>query len=157
MPGSRARAAALRARDLGSTGTFASAPRSESSKERLHLGLDVGAAHRLLPARRAAPRAADVAEDPAEDVAEVAEVEVAEVDVRAAGARRRPRRCRAERSYCLALLLVGEDVVRSLHLLEALLRGLVAGVRVGVVLARELAVRLLDLVLRGAFFTPSVS
>ena len=49
----------------------------------------------------------------------------------------------------LALLGVAEDVVRLGDLLEALLGLLVAGVLVGVVLARELAVRLLDLVGRG--------
>ena len=54
--------------------------------------------------------------------------------------------CRAEAVVLLALLGVGEHVVRRLHLLEALLRVLVARVRVGMVLARELAVRLLDLV-----------
>ena len=57
---------------------------------------------------------------------------------------------RAEAVVRLPLLGVGEDVVRRLHLLEALLGGLVALVRVRVVLARELPVRLLDLVGRGA-------
>ena len=49
----------------------------------------------------------------------------------------------------LALLGVGQDRVRLLHLLEALLGLLVARVLVRVVLARELAVGLLDLVGRG--------
>ena len=52
----------------------------------------------------------------------------------------------AERVVRLALLGVGEHVVRALHLLEALLGGVVAGVSVGVVLAGELPVRLLDVV-----------
>src|SRR5581483_11365464 len=52
----------------------------------------------------------------------------------------------AEAVVRLPLLLVGEDVVRRLHLLEALLGGRVARIGVGVVLARELAVGLLDLV-----------
>src|SRR5262249_633245 len=82
-----------------------------------HLGLDVRAAHRL---RARAASAAAVAEDVPEDVAEVPEI--AEVDVDAAGARPRsaaPVR-RAVAVVCLPLLCVGEDVVRRLHLLEAL-------------------------------------
>src|SRR5919206_513555 len=54
----------------------------------------------------------------------------------------------AARVVLLALLGVGQDRVRALDLLEALLGGLVAGVAVRVVLARELAVRLLDVLLR---------
>src|SRR5262249_15291023 len=89
-------------------------------------------------------------EDVAEDVAEV--TEIAEVDVDAA----RPRTGsaaavrRAEAVVGLPLFGVGQDVVRRLHLLEALLGGLVALVGVRVVLARELPVGLLDLVRRGA-------
>src|SRR5207244_4162436 len=79
-----------------------------------------------------------------------APVEVAEVDVGPAGAWRAAAVGRAEAVVRLPLLRVGEDVVRRLHLLEALLGGLVARVRVRVVLARELAVRLLDLFGRGA-------
>src|SRR4029078_3719320 len=97
------------------------------------------------------PRAQEVAEASPEDVAEV---EVAEVDVDAAWAR--PRRAagvrRAAAVVCLPLLGVREDVVRGLHLLEALLGALVPLVRVRVELARELAVRLLDLVGRRALF-----
>ncbi len=58
---------------------------------------------------------------------------------------RRGRSSSPTRSYCFALLGVGEHVVGALHLLEPLL---VPGVRVRVHLADELAVRLLDLVLR---------
>ena len=52
-------------------------------------------------------------------------------------------------SYCLALLGVGQDRVGLLDLLEALLGVLVAVVRVRVVLARQLAVGLLDLLVGG--------
>ena len=55
----------------------------------------------------------------------------------------------AELVVLLALLGVGERLVGLADLLELLLRRLVARVLVGVVLARELAERLLDLVLRG--------
>jgi hypothetical protein len=50
----------------------------------------------------------------------------------------------------LALVGIGEDLEGSAHLLELLLGGLVAGVHVRVVLARQLPVRLFDLVLAGA-------
>jgi hypothetical protein len=56
----------------------------------------------------------------------------------------------AELVVARALLRVGEDLVRLGDLLERLLGLLVAGVAVGVVLERELAVRLLDVVLGGA-------
>src|SRR3954465_6471063 len=79
---------------VSSTGTFASAPRSESSNER-RTSVSTSPprtgcrpAHRLgacTPAA-AARGAAEVPEQPAEDVAEIAEVDVAEVDVDAAGA-----------------------------------------------------------------------
>src|SRR5204862_8014 len=47
------------------------------------------------------------------------------------------------------LLVIRERRVGLLDLLEALLRGLVASVAIGVVLARELAVGLLDLLVGG--------
>jgi hypothetical protein len=50
----------------------------------------------------------------------------------------------------LALLSVGENVVGFLQLLEALFRRLVAGVEVGVMLARELAIRRLDVAIARA-------
>src|SRR5213079_1532524 len=56
---------------------------------------------------------------------------------------------RAEGVVLLSLLGIGEHVVRALDLLEALLGGLVPGVLVRVVLARELPVRLLELVRGG--------
>src|SRR5439155_26680454 len=55
----------------------------------------------------------------------------------------------AEAVVLFAFLLVAEDVVGVLDFLEAGLGLLVAGVAVGVVLPRQLAVGLLDLVLRG--------
>src|SRR5439155_23476147 len=55
----------------------------------------------------------------------------------------------AEAVVLLAFLLVAEDVVGVLDFLEAGLGLLVARVAVGVVLPRQLAVGLLDLVLRG--------
>ena len=110
----------------------------------MHVGLDVRPAHGaplLSPLRTAAP------EHPAEQVAEVADVEAAEVEVDVLAARPRPTVRRAEAVVLLALVLVGEDVVRALHPLERILGFLVARVLVRVILARELAVGLLDLVL----------
>ena len=52
----------------------------------------------------------------------------------------------ASRVVGTPLLGIGQRVVGGLHLLELLLGPLVAGVAVRVVLARQLAVRLLDLV-----------
>src|SRR5581483_1177309 len=96
---------------------------------------------------------AAAAEDPSEEVAEVAEVEALAgregEAARPAGAGEASAAVRcAERVVALSLLRVGEDVVGGLHLLEALLRARVARVLVRVVLARELAVRLLDLLRR---------
>jgi hypothetical protein len=54
----------------------------------------------------------------------------------------------------LALLAVGEDVEGVVDPLEFLLRRLVSGVHVGVVLLGQLAVGLLDLVVRGALRNP---
>ena len=54
----------------------------------------------------------------------------------------------AELVVLLALLGVAEHLVGLVDLLELRLGGLVAGVHVGMVLAGELAVRLLDLLLR---------
>src|SRR5262249_27765148 len=88
------------------------------------------------------------AEQPAEEVAEITEVEVAEVDVAEAAGAARPAVGRAERVVGLALLVVREHVVGGLDLLEPLLGLAVARIAVRAMLARELAVRLLDLVLR---------
>jgi hypothetical protein len=109
----------------------------------VHLGLEVAAA---LGARgaRAAAAAGGPADDVGEDVAEAAEAAPERAGVEAAGAAEDPAGV-----VGLALLGVGQDRVRLLHLLEALLGRLVARVAVGVVLARELAVGLLDLLVGG--------
>ena len=49
----------------------------------------------------------------------------------------------------LALLGIAQDVVSFLNFLEALLGGFVARVQIGMILARQLAVRLADLVFFG--------
>jgi hypothetical protein len=49
----------------------------------------------------------------------------------------------------LALLGIAQDVVGFLNLLEALLGGFVAGIQIGMILARQLAVSLADLVFFG--------
>src|SRR4029078_4125360 len=112
-----------------------------------HLDLEIASALTTLLLLLGPPRAA---EQPAEDVAQVAEVgEIEAVEVDAAGTGPAPVGG-AEAVVLLPLLRVGEYVVGALDLLEALLRRGVARVRVRVVLARELAVRLLDLVLARA-------
>ncbi len=50
----------------------------------------------------------------------------------------------------LALLRFAQDIVRFLHFLETLLSGFVARVQIGMVFARQLAVRFADLVFFGA-------
>src|SRR5262249_16308636 len=106
--------------------------------------VDVGAALGLTPLRA---RAAAVEEVP-EDVAESPEVVDGEVAAAAEVTRIEARAAvrGAERVVLLALLRVGEDVVRVLHFLELLLGGRVTRVLVRVVLGRELPVGLLDLV-----------
>jgi ABC-type uncharacterized transport system permease subunit len=56
----------------------------------------------------------------------------------------------------LALLGIGQDVVRLRDLLEALLGVLVPRIAIRVILARELAVGLLDLLVGGVLPTPRV-
>ena len=106
------------------------------------LGLEVGAAFRLRPAPRPATATGAAAEEPAE---EIAEVEVLELRSPKA-LRTRAAVRRAEGVVGLPLLGIREDVVGALDLLEA---GLVTAARVGMTLARELAIGLLDLVGRG--------
>src|SRR5262249_40087618 len=65
-----------------------------------------------------------------------------------------PRLGRAEAVVVRALRLVAEHVVGLLHLLEVRLGLLVARVAVGVVLPRQLAVRLLDLLVGGVALDP---
>ncbi len=150
-PGCRAR---LRSRSLARRARRLEADRNR----RLHaaqrvlegeieLDLHVLAAPAALRLR---PHAATpAAEDPAEQVAEIAELAEVERERTA-----RPELGTAARGapgvVLLALLRVGEDVVGGLHLLEHLLRLFVTRVLVRVVLPGELAVGLLDLVLRGA-------
>ena len=115
-----------------------------------HLDLDVRPALAALRAAAAAAAAASAAEEPAEDVAEV---EVAEVDV----GRPRPAVGRAEGVVLLALLGIGEDVVGLLDLLEPLLGLGIARVVVRVVLAGELPVGLLQVVGGGVLGDARVS
>src|SRR5262249_33629346 len=88
------------------------------------------------------------AEQAAEQIAEVAELAEVEADAAAARIEAHAAVRRPVVVVGLALLGIREDVVSRLELLEALLRLRVARVLVGVVLARELPVRLLDLGLR---------
>ena len=105
--------------------------------------LEVGAA--LGRGRAGTLAATEERAEVAEQVGQVAEVDV--LVARAARPEPLPRRaCRAVAVVRLPLLLVGEDVVRGLHVLEPLLGRRVVRVPVRVQLAGELAVRLLDLV-----------
>ena len=111
------------------------------------MGLDVGAALPALLLLTLLTPTTAAAEEPAEEIAEVAEVADVEVEA-AAGLAAAACAVRTERVVLLALLRVLQHVVRRLDLLEARLRALVARVAIRVMLARELAVRLLDLFLR---------
>src|SRR6266540_243684 len=121
-----------------------------------NLRLEVGAVCcRSLPSAPAGEHAEQVAQ--VADVADVAEPEVLEPDPpsssraaptgEAAGPEARGGHV-PDLVVLLALVLVADDIVSRRDLLEPLLGGLVSGVGVGVVLLRELAVRLLDLRLR---------
>src|SRR6202012_1188414 len=114
-------------------------------------GLEVPPADRP----RFRPATATAVEDAAEDVAEVG-AEAARLGAAAStegvaaaervAARAEPAEGRP-RVVLLALLGVGEDVVRGRDLLELVLGLFVAGVPIRVIFARQLPVRLLDLVL----------
>jgi hypothetical protein len=109
----------------------------------VHVGLQV--APSLRP-RCTSGRSAT--EEVREDVAKAAEA--ASPAAREAGAREAAAAEEAAaRVVRLALLGIGQDRVGRLDLLEALLRSLVALVRVRVVLPGELAVGLLDLLVGG--------
>jgi len=113
----------------------------------VHVGLEVASS--LRPGRPPGSRAT---EEVGEDVAEAAEAATGASGSAAAAeaaARESATEDAAAGVVLLALLGVGQDRVRALDLLEALLRRLVAVVRVRVVLARELAVGLLDLIVGG--------
>src|SRR5581483_2879520 len=163
--GDDARAVALRAGDRPRPGLRAGAAADVAGRLRLdrhphgdalervvereaHARLEVGAALRPRPRRAAAAAAAEDAAQPAEQVGQVAEVDVLDANVleAAEGPGARPHPGGAEAVVLPALLGVGEQVVRRLDVLEPLFGLLVARVAVRVVLARELAVRLLDLV-----------
>src|SRR5215210_799846 len=107
----------------------------------VHVGLQV--APSLRPRRTPGGRAPEEVRD---DVAEATEAATGACPAAAWEAAAEEA---AAGVVLLALLRVGQDRVRALHLLEALLRRLVALVRVRVVLAGKLAVGLLDLVVRG--------
>ena len=150
-------------RGLGA-GLGAGAPAGGTRRRQRHRHRDLGALHRLLerdvdlglqvaaalgPGRAAASAPAGVAEQVGEDVAEAA----AEAAGGSAGAERAGIEAAAEDPAAgvvrLALLRVGQDRVRLLHLLEALLGVRVVLVAIRVVLPSELAVRLLDLLVGG--------
>ena len=136
-PGLGARAAARVARGLH-LGAHRHLDALQRVLERdVHLGLEVGAAlglGRALPAEAAARAAAEEAAE------EIAEVEV--LELRSATAAEGPAPVRRPELVVLrALLGIGEHVVGALDLLELRL----VAAAVGVMLARELPVRLLDL------------
>src|SRR6185503_7595282 len=83
---------------------------------------------------------------PAEHLLEDVEGVVDAARARVSGDRRALHAGVAELVVARALLGVGEDLVRLGNLLEGGLGALVPGIAVGVVLQRELAVRLLDVV-----------
>ena len=118
----------------------------------VHLGLQVAAT--LGPVRPAATRGSTGAEQVGQDVADPSEPAEAAARAGPEGARIEATEDPAAGVVSLALLRVGEDVVGLLDLLEALLGRLVTGVAVGVVLARELPVGLLDLVRRRLLVDP---
>src|SRR5205814_6636898 len=129
-PGPRTGAAALAARRRQLHGHLRLGPAQRVLEREVHLRLDVVAAQRLPP--RARGGAAATAEDAAEQIADVADVEAAEVEVDVLAARTRAPIRRAETVVRLALLRVGEHVIRGLHLLEPLLGLVIAGIAVGV-------------------------
>src|SRR5256886_1022211 len=110
-----------------------------------HARFEIDATLRPRPLWPAAPAPEEAAE-PAEQIREVTEIDVLDPNVPEAA--ERPRAGLTERVVLLALLRVREQVVRRLDVLEALLGGGVSGVAVGMELSRQLAARLLDLVLR---------
>src|SRR5271165_607063 len=105
---------------------------------------DIGAGPR---APAAPPSAHELAEHLIEDVAEAARRLESTLEAEAAGAARATllERRMAETIIGRALLFVLQHVVGLAHFLEASLGLLVAGIAVGMVLHRELAVRLLEI------------
>src|SRR5437879_7512987 len=130
---------ALRARGLQRDGNLGLDPLERILEREVDLDLEIAAP---LGARlRSSPAA--VAEEASEEIAEVVDVEVAEVDV--AALRASPPIRGAEGVVLLALLGIRENVVGALDLLEALLGVRIARIAVRVVLAGELGVGVLDL------------
>src|SRR5690606_33153011 len=129
-------------------------------ERQVQLGLEV--APPVGAGAPAGPRArAGAAEQATEDVAEVAQVLEPEAAGPCAGAPAGETCAHgpeaADLVVLLALLGVADHVVGGRDLLEALLGGLVARVGVGVVLARELPVGVLDLLLGGGLADPEDS
>ena len=122
----------------------------------LDFGLEVAAAHRLGPGRGRPPPRLKIGEDVAEVGAEAALAPPAAGAERVAAAAEAGRRT-GRRVVLLALLGIGEHVVRGGDLLELFLRRVVVRVAVRVVLARQFAVRLLDLVVGGVLRQPRAS
>ncbi len=106
--------------------------------------LGIGSLRRPRLAARARPAAEDVAVE--ERIEQVVQAELIGTE-RRAGARARARAFRAEHVVAAATLGVAQRLVRLVELLESLDRLRVVAVGVGVVLARERAKGLLDLVL----------
>ncbi len=88
----------------------------------------------------------------------IGKIEATETHARLTGARSWPAARTARRNVVgvetvlivdLALLGIAQDVVSFLDFLEALLGGFIAGVQIRMILARQLAVRLADLVFFG--------
>src|SRR5581483_4725446 len=166
--GDRARATAPGARHRPRPRRGPRAAAGRAGSRALHPDRNGGPPHRVVEGQpdlglevRPAGDASASPSAPGEDAEQVAEVpesgevaEVLEADPAAAhpagepGAEARGGHL-AHLVVLLALVLVADDVVRGRDLLEALLRGLVAGVRVRVIALRELAIGLLDLGLRG--------
>ena len=137
-----------RERHLGATDRLVEAQR--------HLGLEVAAPRltRLAAAHATLSTAAAGATPPTEQVRDdVAEAAAERARVKAAGEVAERSRAAVIR---LALVGVRQDVVRLRDPLEALLRLLVALVAVRVILARELAVGLLDLLVGGVLADPQL-
>ena len=89
---------------------------------------------------------------------EIGKIEATETHARLTGARAWPTARTARRNVVgietvlivnLALLGIAQDVVGFLDLLEALLGGFIAGIQIRMILARQLAVSLADLVFLG--------
>src|SRR5213080_1706067 len=122
-------------------------------------GLDLVLVVQALRARRPPP-----AEDGREQVAEPAErAEIREIEVDPPGAgrtgasaptRARVRAIASQLIVSLALVRIAQHIVRLVDLLEALRRLSVVGIAIGMVLLREPAERLLDLVHRRGLGDP---